>query len=464
MAGGKGGVAKSVAQAPGAAFWRVAPWVAAAAACLSLVTCLNGFPLVFPDTGTYLRQAMRLEGSLDRPPFYSLFIFPIHRLGGLWMIPVVQNLLVVGAIFRAGDIAFPALRPRDLAAICAGACLVTSLPWYSNQIMPDIFSPLLVLAIFCLVLGWRQLGRRERLGWFAALLVMDSFHNANPLFSVTMAVGAGGLAVWQGEVAGDVGRRVLLVMAAAAIAVSAQATYGFVVIGRVTPSPAAPFFTLARLIYDGPARRYLADACPEAGYVLCAYQQQFTGTSDNFLWDETMPLHALILARKERGALDEASAIVRGTVARYPGAVLDSALGNGVRQFFAVATPIALCPCLGGKLGRVMPELFPRDVTAFTQSLQNQDRLPWGAVRWVDWLALGAAILALVSVVVQTPCRLGGLPGALLALIVWALLVNAMIMGGLSGVTDRYQARMVWLLPLLAAALHLSFRRSAHEE
>ena len=37
-----------------------------------------------------------------------------------------------------------------------------------------------------------------------------------------------------------------------------------------------------------------------------------------------------------------------------------------------------------------------------------------------------------------------------------ALLLNALVMGGLSVVADRYQARLAWLVPLLAGAALLA--------
>jgi hypothetical protein len=36
---------------------------------------VNGFPLVFSDTGTYLSQVMEGHLGWDRPPFYSMFLF-----------------------------------------------------------------------------------------------------------------------------------------------------------------------------------------------------------------------------------------------------------------------------------------------------------------------------------------------------------------------------------------------------
>ena len=45
---------------------------------LSAPALINGYHLVFSDSGTYLEQAIALRGSTLRAPYYSLFLFPIH--------------------------------------------------------------------------------------------------------------------------------------------------------------------------------------------------------------------------------------------------------------------------------------------------------------------------------------------------------------------------------------------------
>ena len=434
---------------------RQAGWLLAATFLLFGVALINGFPLVFPDTGTYLRQAMRLEGILDRPPFYSIFLLPLHFGRSLWPIPLVQDMIVAAVLFRAFSIAFPSLGLRRLTVAVAAACLGTSLPFVSNQIMPDVFSPLIVLLVFCLVLARPALGRVEHLLMAALLGIALACHTANPVFGCALAAAAALLALTRGEPVRSVLRRSALVAALAVVAVVGQAAYGYMVIGRVTPSPAAPFFTLARLIYDGPARRYLAATCPGSGFFLCAHQQDFTGNSDAFLWQPTSPLQALKAARGERGALDEAGAIVAGTIAHYPAAVAAAVVHNAARQFFTAGTVITDCPCLTGKIARVIPELFPRELPAYRASLQNTGAIPWRKLTLLDNTILAASIVALAAVLLRSPARLRGMPAQLLALIVFALLVNAALMGGLSGVTDRYQARLIWLVPFFTLALLL---------
>lgn len=441
---------------------RTLPWLLLAAALLGAVPLINGYPLVFPDSGTYIRQAVRLEGALDRPPFYSLFLLPLHLRLSLWPVPFVQDLIACAVCFRALSLAFPGLAPARLALALVLAGALTSLPWFSNQVMPDIFTPLILLLVFCLTLGWARLARAERVVMPFALLAMVAFHTASTAFTLAL-LPAALLLAWR---RGTGGRAVLrggaLVAVPVVLAVIAQSLYGYAVIRRLTPSPAGPFFALARLLDDGPARRYLATACAAgAGYALCGHEDEIRGDNNDFLWRPDSPLQALIRERGEAGALDEAGAIVSGTVRAYPGAVLGHAAENAARQLVQARTTDVDCPCLGGKIERVVDELFPRERGAFANSLQNRGLLPWAALAWVDGIVLAASAVFLGGVALVRRRALAGDAGRLLALIAWGCAANAALMGALSGVADRYEARIAWLVPLFAFALLLSGRLGA---
>ena len=71
---------------------RAAP-VALAALLMLWPALLNGYPLVFADTGTYLSQAIDRSLGWDRPVFYSFFLLPLHMQLTTWPVIVAQALL-----------------------------------------------------------------------------------------------------------------------------------------------------------------------------------------------------------------------------------------------------------------------------------------------------------------------------------------------------------------------------------
>lgn len=129
----------------------VAP-VLLAAGLLLWPAVWNGYPIVFADTGTYLSQAVHRYLGWDRPVFYSLLVLPLHLTLTLWPVVVAQALLaalVLQAVVRA---LAPAAGRWWLVGLVGVLSLGTSLPWVVCQIMPDVFTPLLVL-VLALLLG-----------------------------------------------------------------------------------------------------------------------------------------------------------------------------------------------------------------------------------------------------------------------------------------------------------------------
>jgi len=105
----------------------------------------NGYPIVFADSGTYLSQAVHRYLGWDRPVFYSLFLLPLHLTLTTWPIVIAQALLtasVLHLLCRVLD-----CRHWVLPALAGVLALTSWLPWLVCQVMPDVFTPLLVLVL-----------------------------------------------------------------------------------------------------------------------------------------------------------------------------------------------------------------------------------------------------------------------------------------------------------------------------
>jgi hypothetical protein len=163
--------------------------VPAAAALLLWPALWNAYPIVFADTGTYLSQAIHLYAGWDRPVFYSLLILPLHLTLTLWPVVVAQALLtawVLWLVWRAlaGGVAGGV---RGYLVVAAALSALTWLPWIVSEIMPDLFTPLLVLAIGLLAWLPHRLCRRECWG----LAGLATLCIATQQSSVPLALGLG---------------------------------------------------------------------------------------------------------------------------------------------------------------------------------------------------------------------------------------------------------------------------------
>ncbi len=143
----------------------------------------NGYPIVFADTGTYLSQAMHWYLGWDRPVFYSLFIYPLHAATTTWPVIVAQSalaVLVLDLTRRALDVSLAWL--LGLTAFLSAA---SWLPWTVSELMPDLFTPLLVLLLTILVFARDRCRRCERV----AMVLLAAFMIATQQSSVPLAIG-----------------------------------------------------------------------------------------------------------------------------------------------------------------------------------------------------------------------------------------------------------------------------------
>ncbi len=160
-----------------------------AALLLTWPALLNGYPLVFSDTGTYLSQALNRYVGWDRPVFYSVFMLPLHMGLTTWPVIAAQGLITAWVLRVALRALLPGCPAWWLAALAAVLALVSPLPWFAAQLMPDLFTSLLVLALALLVLTPERLGRVEALGLAALAAFAVSAHLSNlPLALALLAV------------------------------------------------------------------------------------------------------------------------------------------------------------------------------------------------------------------------------------------------------------------------------------
>jgi hypothetical protein len=414
----------------------------------------NGYPLIFADTGTYLGQALLIYLGWDRPPFYSVFLFATHWRLTLWG-PILAQGLIVAHLLGVCLRVLGQPNPWLLLPVAFLLGVLTGLPWFAAQLMPDMFTGVVVLALWLLGFRAELLSRGERLWMLLLATAAIAFHQSHLPLALGLALCGGALLlVWRGARPALIGTTR---MAAPIVAVVvALLAVNFAAHGRASPSPFGSVFLATRLIYDGPGMDMLRRACPEAGWRVCPALDRLGAGHNAFLWEPTSPLHTELGGPKRWGA--EASAIVSETLRQAPGAVVLGILGNTWRQFFLLDTGDGLEPWPGVPGPEpLIARFFPHELRRFLDSRQQKGLLQHDAEA-ITPLHRAAALLGLGSLVVVLVVRRRrrGLAKLALALFILAAAAgNAAVTGGLSGPAIRYQARLAWLFVLAPAALLL---------
>ena len=427
---------------------RTAAAILFSAALLTWPALWNGYPLVFADTGTYLAQAIEHYLGWDRPVFYSLFLLPLHATLTTWPVVFAQALLAAHTLHLVCRVLLPRASPWWLLAITALLSVATALPWFASQLMPDLFTSLLVLALALLILTPERLARGERIWLVLFAAFMIAAHQSHlPLAVALLAVlvplrrSLGAAPFARGDLARAVAPAVL-----AAIALLSVNLAGF---GRASLSPYGNVFLLARVIYDGPGMHVLQRDCPQAGWRLCRFVGELPASSDGFLWRPDGPVARAGGAKRVSA---EANAIIGRALRSEPAAELDAFLGDALQQLTRFATGDGLQPWPVEVSPRIARHFPPGEFSSYSAARQTRGTL--ALPTWLNVLHIGAACLGVGGSLLLLPLALRRrhvIAGFLIAVLL-ALTVNAAITGGLSAVHDRYQSRVMWL-PLLLAML-----------
>ncbi|MDO9500291.1 hypothetical protein [Falsiroseomonas sp.] len=424
---------------------------------------LNGYPLLFSDTGAFLHQTAPPPGGplviWDKPHVYGPLMHLFHWRISLWGPLLAQGLCVSHLLWLAQRALRGEASPGWHLATCLGTAALTTAPFTIALLMPDVFAPIVLLALLLLGFARDALTRAEAfwLGLLAAIGI------ATHLSHVPLALA---LVVFVALVA----RRVWPVLRAAAPLVAAILLllgtnyWGH---GRAALSPHGATFALARLQADGPAAAVIRDRCPESGWHLCAFADRLPMDSDAFLWETDSPVNRAPdgTPRFLGGALlsAEASLIVSETLRTHTLEVARTTALNALRQMVLATVGDTLVEThLEAAVRPRIAEGFPaRELAAYDAALQPRGLLPEAAAPFLIGhvpVLLAGAVLALFAWwrSLGDRQRIGLVVGVLVG-----VSANALATGGLSKPHLRYEARILWLMPVIAGLALLPRSRPA---
>jgi len=214
----------------------------------------------------------------------------------------------------------------------------------------------------------------------------------------------------------------------------------------------APFL-MARVLIDGPGREYLRQHCGDAKLVICGYLNQLPTDTNDFLWKLDGIWQTASPATKEELRREEMP-LVLATLRAFPREELSISAAHFWEQLMTFGLwDYGPNPWVEQMFDKVLPGAR----SLYLQTGQARRALPDEfSSSAQEWTVVASLVLlgALAPFVLRRrPARLIGLAG----IVIFVLIVNAFVTGVFSNVEDRYQSRVIWLLPLLAILFALEW-------
>ena len=436
--------------------------VLAAAFLMTWPALYNRYPLLYPDSMSYLEDGPLVARALflhkfsvdygGRSFIYCLGILPLHWNVTPWPIVALNALLTAYVIWLAVRSILPQQTLMRYCALVLLLSMFTGLSWSVAWIMPDILGPALYLSIYILVFAPESLSRSERV----IVILIAWWSVASHVTHLLLAVGICVLLalpplsrrLWAPYRLRAVGGVAMIVLAAAAVHMALH----WYLYGEPSLNGKRPPFLLARVIADGPGRWYLQQRCGDLHLAVCTHVHNLPDNVGDFLWG--VDGIWLSSSEDERERLrDEETAIVVGTLRAYPREEFIISAGHFGEQLHTFGlSDYDPNPWILQMVDKVLPGTRSR----YMQTRQAQETLHeefFASVQ--NWTVMGSLVVIAVWIVFvrQWSRRVIGLT----TIIVFVVVANAAITGILSNVEERYQARVIWLVPLLAGVLVLEW-------
>jgi hypothetical protein len=425
---------------------------------------LNRFPLLFPDSMSYLEAGRPVARALFlhklssyygmRSLIYSLGIFPFHWNVTLWPVAALQALLAAYVIWLVIRSFVTRRTVLCYLMLCALLGLLTTLSWYSVLILPDILGPLLYLCVYLIVFARETLSRVDRAALMVIIWWAAASHGSQMVIAAGLCVLLILLLVFRRRFMERRWRSVGAVILVLAFSAAAQIALNAYLTGVPSLNGDWPPLLMARVIVDGPGRLYLETHCPDAKFAICEDAHNLPDSADDFLWSDK-GIWQSASEEKQARLQHEEMQFVLATLRAYPAEQLKKSAANFGNQLTALGLDdLGSNDWVLGEFDRVLP----REKSSYERSRQVSDALPLEFFSSVqEWTVIASLIVMaafLPYVWRHRPIRILGIG----VVIISTVIANALVTGVLSGVETRYQSRVIWLLPLLAALLILDWR------
>jgi hypothetical protein len=424
---------------------------------LAAAAFFNGAPLLYPDSLDYLlhgSEAARVlffDATADwwstRSFLYALAILPLHGHITAWPIVTFHALVTAWLVWLTLRTTLSRSSPARFLVAISLITVLTSVSWFVSYVMPDIFAALLILGTNLLCFQWGRLNRGERLGIIGLVWFSIVSHNSHLLIAIGLIPAVVAVEVW---IRRSTSQRLLPAARLAAItlvAIGATLVVNAALLGEPSLSGRRPPFLLARVIADGTAHPYLEEHCEDLELAVCQQTKPLPDNIRDVLWSEGSLWGSASRELRQRMREEEIQVVI-GSIRNDPIAQSIASVRNFWNQLntFGLWGSYYPDPYIEARIH----EALPRVADSYHQTRQGREALHegfFGGLHRVSLIAsLGVILLFALLQRRAIPIQFV----AFATIVGLGVLGNAAITGVLSNVEERYQSRVVWLIPLLA--------------
>lgn len=425
---------------------------------LSYPCILNGFPLVFGDTGTYLKSANELFIPADRSFMYGFFIRYTSITDRLIFTIITQSALVSISIYYMTISFFQEKILRNYSIAIFLTALLSAIPWFSSQLMPDFSVGICSLMIMTFMIR-NKFSYKENLFIIIFLTLLISLHSSNILLSIPLAIFSCATSFIINKDKLLAIKKILIILIPIALSVIFLSSASYKNYKKLAILPYGNVMMLARLMDGGVAMDYLKINCNKnTDYKVCQIlpeilkfykEEKDLGSppgyaSDKFLWGG---LNDSIGGFPETQKY--ASKIINESISNNPLKFFMDSLNGSMIQLKKVKIGDSFDPePVGSPTYHSLMQWYGKKIYGYNESSQFKNGLNF---RYINKLFILSFIILFSITMIMTIKTKNKL---LIYFVLCALvtyIINSVICGSLSAVHERYNARILWIFISIGA-------------
>mgnify|MGYP007073191396 CR=1 FL=1 len=422
-------------------------WILASIPVLLWSVFYNGYPWVYPDTGTYIDSGFTNESPIDRPLFYGWFIRHTSLAETLFIPAFIQSLIGVWLIFIFFKHAVPVRNPGLMTFVSVLLLsLTTGISYYAGLMVPDIFQAYLFLG-FAILMAPEKPPRNQRiLIWiligfslvsaFANLLVFSLYCFFYLIFRRPKYL-----------IRNPAFKGIILVVCCYLLScfINYRSGFGF------TFSPGSHMFLMGKLADRGLLQEYLDKNCESHPTPLCGHSIPLSGNW--FLWDTRSPAISTCPDSTVKECWEYWEPTNKKILNRFfSDPSLSLKFMSGIPKDIAIqATEFGAYPSRpdmenGPVFSQINWRMKP-DFPRLKKSEQQKSPVTFDTLNTLTSICIPVSLIAIVIFLYFTPVRA---VRRFTFRIFMFIFLNLLVIGVFSIPDARYHGRSIWLIELLA--------------
>lgn len=417
----------------------------------------NGFPFIYPDTGTYIKSGFQNIVPYDRTIFYGLFIRHISLANSLWLVVFVQGLIVSWIINLTIGIFYEGIK-RSIISLSAITFLVifTGISINVSILIPDIFSAISILVIINLFYNSKLLKYQKIILYILFVFSLASHLSNIATYIVILLVLILITVIQYYRKKGfflpfhQIRTLGILVIVSTLIVPTTHYLIG----QKFQFSKGSHVFMINRLIENGLLEQYLNDACKEENYSLCEYKDQL---SWNFIWDDNSVLHKTGGWENSKEEYNRLLFDFYTSPKYWPDIILKGGISTLIQCFTFETTLHAPLKQGSAPYGEISWH-YKESEREYLSSKQNNNKLNFDFLHMVESPVILVSSLIIFLGMFYYSSEYPELNTISLIILIYGV-INAFICANVSTVDPRFTNKWIWILPMLALLYILQWKK-----